>query len=77
MRPGKQARGGTFAGALGGPRRRRAVVHKLAASISAATTQFVLDAFPPGREGQTNPSLATLSVPVAFRRLTVFSENAF
>lgn len=37
----------------------------------------MLDAFPPGMEGQTNQSLATLSLPTAFRYKTVFDVNEF
>lgn len=77
VRPGDPTRPGTFAGALACPLHRRAVVYKLFSGIRAATTPFVLDGFRPGREGQTNRSLATLNLPVAFRFTTVFNVNAF
>lgn len=77
MCTGDQTHPGMFARALRCPRHRRAVVYKLVSGIRAAATPFVLDAFPPGREEQTDQSLATLSLPVACQFTTVFNVNAF
>ena len=77
VRRGNQTGPGMFAGALGCPRLRCAVVYKRVSGFRAATPQFVLDAFRSGREGQTNQSLATLSLPMALQFMTVFSVNAF
>lgn len=56
--------------------RHRRVVYKLVVSIRAVTTRFLLHAFAPRREGQTNQSAATLNLPVAFSCMTVFNVNA-
>ena len=77
MRRGNQICPGKFAGALGCPRLRRTVVHKLVSGFRAETPPLVLEAFRSGREGQTNQSLATLSFPMALRFTTVFNVNAF
>ena len=73
VRRGNQTCPGKFAGALGCPRLRRTVVYKLVSGFRAETPPLVLEAFRSGREGQTNQSLATLSLRMALRFTTVFT----